>query len=59
MSDGADHREVELIPRGTDIDVTAKNRFKYIYLMSNYLLNRRIKPQSDAFVKGFHAVIPP
>ena len=52
-------KEVELIPKGRDTDVTEKNRFKYIYLVSNYLLNRRIKAQSEAFVKGFHSVIPP
>ncbi len=57
MSTG-EKKEVELIPRGSELDVTSRNRFKYIYLVSNYLLNRRIRPQSDAFLKGFHSVIP-
>jgi hypothetical protein len=37
--DPLDNSEVELIPNGTNIIVNNTNKFKYIYLMSNYKLN--------------------
>jgi len=51
-------KDVDLIPDGSNIEVTNQNKFRYIYLMADYRLNRRIKAQSDAFVNGFHECIP-
>lgn len=51
-------REVNLIPMGSEIKVTNQNKFRYIYLMADYRLNRRIKDQSDAFIAGFHECVP-
>lgn len=51
-------QEVELIPNGANIKVTNKNKFRYIYFVADYKLNKRIKLQSDAFIAGFHECIP-
>lgn len=53
-----ERREVELIPGGAQINVTNKNKFRYIYMVADFRLNRRIKAQTDAFIRGFHEVIP-
>lgn len=53
-----ERKEVDLIPDGSNVAVTNQNRFRYIYMMADFRLNRRIKPQSDAFVRGFNELIP-
>ena len=53
-----ERREVELIPGGSNLNVTNKNKFRYIYMVADFRLNRRIKRQTDAFIRGFHEVIP-
>mmetsp|Transcript_23003 Transcript_23003/g.22858 ORF Transcript_23003/g.22858 Transcript_23003/m.22858 type:complete len:156 (+) Transcript_23003:86-553(+) len=47
-----------LVPHGSDIPVTRENRFKYVYLMMDFKLNRRIIDKLNAFCKGFHSIIP-
>ena len=53
-----ERKEVDLIPNGSSIVVTNKNKFRYIYMVADFRLNRRIKRQTDAFIQGFHEVIP-
>jgi ubiquitin-protein ligase E3 C len=53
-----ERRELELIPNGSQVAVTDKNKFRYIYMVADFRLNKRIKVQTDAFIKGFHEVIP-
>ncbi|KAG4305045.1 hypothetical protein PORY_001720 [Pneumocystis oryctolagi] len=48
---------VELIPGGSDISVTKKNRLQYIYTMADYRLNKVIFKQSSAFLKGLSEII--
>jgi len=50
--------EICLIPNGNQIKVTNQTKFRYIYMMADYRLNKRIKRQSDAFVSGFRDCIP-
>jgi ubiquitin-protein ligase E3 C len=52
-------KTVPLIPNGDKVAVTKENRLQYIYLMSNYKLNRQIKKQSDAFFEGLSEIIDP
>lgn len=49
--------DIELVPGGSELPVTDHNKFRYIYMVADYKLNRRIKRQSDAFVSGFHECI--
>jgi ubiquitin-protein ligase E3 C len=51
-------RVVDLRPGGRGIEVTHANRLRYILLVADYHLNKRIKAASDAFVRGFHSVVP-
>jgi hypothetical protein len=47
----------ELIPGGSKVDVNNGNRIQYIHLMADYRLNRQIRKQCDAFLRGFQDVI--
>jgi ubiquitin-protein ligase E3 C len=51
--------EVELIPGGAGIAVTAANRLRYIYLVAHARLNTSIERQTAAFLRGLREVIPP
>jgi ubiquitin-protein ligase E3 C len=50
--------EVELLPNGAALPVTNKNKFRYIYMVADFRLNRRLRRQTEAFMLGFHEVIP-
>uniref|UniRef100_A0A7S0J4Y7 HECT-type E3 ubiquitin transferase n=1 Tax=Calcidiscus leptoporus TaxID=127549 RepID=A0A7S0J4Y7_9EUKA len=49
---------VELREVGSTIPVTKENRIEYVHLMADYALNKQLAPQSKAFVRGFHSVVP-
>lgn len=51
-------RTVELVPNGAEIPVTNSNRIEYIYLTSNYRLNKQVEKQSSAFFAGLSEIIP-
>ena len=53
-----ERKEVDLVPNGSQVNVTDNNKFRYIYMVADFRLNKRIKAQTDAFIKGFHEVIP-
>ncbi|KAI9023366.1 hypothetical protein DFJ74DRAFT_668881 [Hyaloraphidium curvatum] len=48
----------EIKPGGVAIDVTNDNKFAYIYLLSDFHLNRKARDQTLAFIKGFKSLIP-
>lgn len=52
-------KTLPLIRDGDQIPVTKENRLEYIFLMSNYRLNKQIKQQSDAFFEGLSEIIDP
>ena len=47
-----EHTEIDLVPNGADIPVTADNLQHYITLVSNKRLNSDIFHQTRAFLKG-------
>ncbi|CAJ1421723.1 unnamed protein product [Effrenium voratum] len=49
--------EVPLLPRGQEISVTAENRVRYIYMLSDFKLNRELQQASSAFLAGFRRLI--
>jgi len=51
-------REVELAPGGADIDVTNRNKLRYINQVAHFHLNTQIKPQCDAFLAGLRELVP-
>lgn len=52
-------REVDLIPGGSEIGVTKRNRLKYIYLVGALHLDTSIRRQCQAFLRGLNELIPP
>ena len=51
--------ERDLCPNGRNIPVTLANRVHYVYSVAHYKLNRSIRLQSRAFVRGFGRLIRP
>lgn len=51
--------EVNLLPKGNEIKVTRENCVQYILRYADYRLNQELKPQCDAFVRGFTSIISP
>lgn len=50
--------EVELTPGGADIVVTDSNKFQFIRAKVRQITYDRISEQVDAFVTGFHSIVP-
>lgn len=48
---------MELIPGGSQISVTKKNREEYVMKYVDYIFNTSIKMQFDAFKVGFLRVL--
>lgn len=58
FSDFGVSRTINLIPNGSEVPVSNQNRLEYIYLMSNYRLNKVIEKQCAAFFMGLSEIIP-
>eukprot|EP01080_Neovahlkampfia_damariscottae_P004889 gene4889-8483_t len=50
--------EKDLIPNGSNIEVTNENKFLYIHKMTNFRLNLQIQEESNACLKGINSIIP-
>ncbi|KAI9319767.1 hypothetical protein BX666DRAFT_1916034 [Dichotomocladium elegans] len=48
----------ELKYGGKNLPVTNENRVDYVYRMADYKLNQQIREQTQAFIRGFRAIIP-
>ncbi|KAG1159830.1 hypothetical protein G6F37_004533 [Rhizopus arrhizus] len=51
-------KTIDLKPDGRNIPVTEENKHEYVYLIAQQRLVLAIKPQMDAFLEGFHEIIP-
>ncbi|WFD41443.1 HECT-type E3 ubiquitin transferase [Malassezia psittaci] len=49
---------VELLPNGAAIPVTNENKHEYVRLVTEQRLTKSIQSQIDAFLTGFHEIIP-
>jgi len=52
------HEEFDLIPNGRNIPVTNENKLKYIEHRIHFYLYGIVSQQVDAFLTGFHELIP-
>lgn len=52
-------KEIDLKPGGRDIPVTEENKHEYVALVTEQKLTLAIKDQINAFLQGFHDIIPP
>ncbi|XP_022131797.1 E3 ubiquitin-protein ligase UPL2-like isoform X2 [Momordica charantia] len=50
--------DYELIPGGRNIKVTEENKYQYVDLVVEHQLTTAIRPQINAFLEGFHELIP-
>ena len=50
--------EIDLIPGGADILVTNETKHDYVEKLVFYKMYTSIKSQIDAFLRGFHELIP-
>ena len=48
----------DLIPNGRNIDVTNENKKEYVDLMVTWRIEKRVAEQFQAFMEGFHELIP-
>ena len=48
----------ELIPGGRNIRVTEENKKAYVDAVADYRMTAAIRPQINAFLAGFHDLIP-
>lgn len=53
-----ENKDVELKEGGKEIDVTNENKFEYVQLVLHYRLYSCIRTQVDAFLQGFHDLVP-
>lgn len=58
ISDGDYCEEVDLIPGGRNVPVTAGNLTRYFHLMANFKTNIQFQKQTEAFLQGLTAVVP-
>jgi len=52
-------KTVELKPGGAQIPVTDENKREYVQLMCEHKMTKSVEPQINAFLEGFHELIPP
>ncbi|KAK0549071.1 E3 ubiquitin-protein ligase tom1 [Tilletia horrida] len=57
--DFGETRVIELKPDGATMPVTEENKVEYVRLVTEQRLTQSIRPQIDAFLEGFHDIIPP
>jgi E3 ubiquitin-protein ligase HUWE1 len=50
---------VDLIPGGQEIPVTDENKHEYVKLLAHHRMTTAIRRQIDAFLEGFHELVPP
>ncbi|KAH7085173.1 hypothetical protein BKA63DRAFT_12371 [Paraphoma chrysanthemicola] len=49
---------IELKPGGEDIEVTNENKHEYVELITEWRIQKRVEEQFQAFITGFHELIP-
>jgi hypothetical protein len=50
-------RTINLVPNGQNEAVTNENKLEYIMYYADYLLNKKVRVQIQAFVEGLQMVI--
>lgn len=49
---------IDLKPGGRDIEVTNDNKKEYVELVTEWRIQKRVEEQFNAFIQGFHELIP-
>ncbi|EEQ35675.1 E3 ubiquitin-protein ligase pub1 [Microsporum canis CBS 113480] len=53
-----ERRTIDLIPNGRNIPVTNENKKQYVELVTEWKIQKRVEEQFNAFLAGFHELIP-
>ncbi|KAI8362820.1 hypothetical protein BD560DRAFT_448756 [Blakeslea trispora] len=59
VDDFGTNKTIDLKPNGRNIPVTESNKHEYVSLITEQKLVLAIKDQVNAFLQGFHDIIPP
>ncbi|CAG8500448.1 3553_t:CDS:10 [Paraglomus brasilianum] len=59
IDDFGQKKVIDLIANGRNIPVTEQNKREYVMLVTEQKLTKAIKDQIEAFLAGFHEIIPP
>ncbi|KAL1955975.1 hypothetical protein VTO42DRAFT_7875 [Malbranchea cinnamomea] len=51
-------KTIDLIPNGRNIPVTNENKKQYVELVTEWKIQKRVEEQFNAFIDGFHELIP-
>lgn len=49
---------IDLIPNGSEIQVTEENKVEYVRRITEQKLTKSIQDQIDAFLQGFYEIVP-
>jgi len=52
------HKDIDLIPNGSEVPVTKENLTRYFHLMANYRTNVQFQRHTAAFLGGLQKVVP-
>lgn len=52
------HKDIDLIPNGSNVAVTNENLTRYLHLMANYRTNVQFQRHVAAFLSGLQKVVP-
>ncbi|OMJ11593.1 E3 ubiquitin-protein ligase TOM1-like [Smittium culicis] len=58
LDDFGQRRVIELLPNGSQIQVTEENKAEYVKLVAEQRLSLAIKDQIKSFLDGFHELVP-
>ncbi|CAM9961184.1 unnamed protein product [Ectocarpus fasciculatus] len=53
------HEVVDLIPNGRNVMVTDENKLEYVQRITHHRMTNSIRGQIEAFLEGFHELVPP
>ncbi|KAI1980829.1 hypothetical protein LOZ55_001086 [Ophidiomyces ophidiicola] len=53
-----EHKTIDLMPGGRDIEVTNENKRQYVELVTEWKIQKRVEEQFNAFITGFNELIP-
>ncbi|CAM9823054.1 unnamed protein product [Sphacelaria rigidula] len=53
------HEVVDLIPNGRNVMVTDQNKLEYVQRITHHRMTHSIRAQIEAFLEGFHELVPP
>ncbi|KRX10838.1 HECT-domain-containing protein [Pseudocohnilembus persalinus] len=51
-------KTVDLVEKGSEIEITDKNKKEYVKAVAHYIMTDSIKEQTESFIQGFYDIVP-